>query len=92
MQASNNASNWIDLGCLTGTQSSWTTISYSLSQFIGQNVYIRFKLTSDYGITADGIYLDDIKISGIDANLIVYGDVDGDRMVSMRCDNCFWII
>ena len=84
VQASNNASNWIDLGCLTGTQSSWTTLSYSLSQFIGQNVYIRFKLTSDYGITADGIYLDDIKISGIDANLIVYGDVDGDRMVSMN--------
>ena len=84
VQASNNASNWIDLDSLTGSLSSWTTLSYSLSQFAGQNIYIRFKLTSDYGVNADGIYIDDINVSGIDANLIVYGDVNGDRLVAMN--------
>ena len=84
VQASNNASNWIDLDSLTGSLSSWTTLSYSLSQFAGQNIYIRFKLTSDYGVNADGIYIDDINFSGIDANLIVYGDINGDRLVAMN--------
>ena len=84
VQASNSATNWIDLDSLTGSLNSWTTLTYSLNQFAGQNVYIRFMLCSDAYYNNDGIYLDDIKISGIDANLIVYGDVDGDRIVSLQ--------
>jgi hypothetical protein len=81
VQASATTSNWTDLGSITGTQASWRSLSYSLEQFAGQSVYIRFALDSDWGVTGDGIYLDDITISGIGADQIIYGDVDGDKMV-----------
>ncbi|MCB5247552.1 MAG: M14 family zinc carboxypeptidase [Candidatus Cloacimonetes bacterium] len=84
VQASTSTSNWTDLGSLTGTQGSWQTLSYSLEQFAGQSVYVRFALDSDWSVNGDGIYLDDITISGIGADQIIYGDVDGDRLVSVN--------
>lgn len=84
VQASTNTSNWTTLGSITGTQSDWQTLSYSLEQFAGQSIYIRFTLKSDWSQNADGIYLDDITISGVGADQIIYGDVDGDRLITFK--------
>ncbi len=84
VQASTNTSTWTTLGSITGTQDDWQTLSYSLEQFAGQSIYIRFALKSDWAQNADGIYLDDITISGIGTDQIIYGDVDGDRLITFK--------
>lgn len=84
VQASTTTSNWTELGRITGTQADWQDFSYSLQQFSGQNVYIRFALDSDWSVNGDGIYLDDITVAGIGADQIVFGDVDSDRLISVK--------
>ncbi|MGQ9644262.1 MAG: M28 family peptidase, partial [Ignavibacterium sp.] len=46
-----------------GTQTTWAHEKMNLSQFVGQNVKIRFLLRSDGSIQNDGWYVDNIKIS-----------------------------
>ncbi len=83
VQASATTSNWTELGRITGSQAAWQDFSYSLEQFAGQNIYIRFALDSDWNVNGDGIYLDNITVAGIGADQIAYGDVDGNRLVSV---------
>jgi fibronectin type 3 domain-containing protein len=52
----------IDLA-LTGKQ-EWNAYTVSLGRFYGRSVRIRFRLVSDDVITAQGVWLDDIQISG----------------------------
>lgn len=82
VMVSNTLSNWVTLDNITGSQADWEYFSYSLQQFAGQSVYIRFVLDSDYSISGDGIYLDDIGISGIPSDAVVYGDATGERIVN----------
>ncbi|MDD3143498.1 MAG: M14 family zinc carboxypeptidase [Candidatus Cloacimonetes bacterium] len=84
VQASTSTSNWTELGRISGTQADWQDFSYSLEQFAGQSVYIRFALDSDWSVNGDGIYLNDITVAGIGADQIVFGDVDSDRLVSVK--------
>ncbi len=46
-----------------GTQLTWVHEKMNLSQFIGQNIRLRFYLRSDGSIQNDGWYVDNIKIS-----------------------------
>lgn len=84
VQASTSTSNWTTLGSFTGTQLNWEPFSFSLEQFSGQSIYIRFLLQSDWYVNADGIYLNDISVSGLSADLIGHGDIDGDRIIRVR--------
>ena len=45
-----------------GTQSSWVLEEINLSDYLGQQIKVRFQLRSDGGSTADGFYFDDFKI------------------------------
>lgn len=82
VQASNTTSNWTTLGSITGTQLSWEDMNFSLAEFAGQSLYIRFLIDTDYSVTADGIYLDDITIKGIDSTELIFGDADGNRQIT----------
>jgi len=58
-----NGSNWWKiLDKFTGTQSSWVKKVYSLSSYSGQTVRIRFRFISDYSITQEGWYVDDVLV------------------------------
>jgi carboxypeptidase T len=46
-----------------GTQSSWVLEEINLSDYLGQQIKVRFQLKSDGGTTADGFYFDDFKIA-----------------------------
>jgi len=46
-----------------GTQPQWVFEEINLSDYIGENIRIRFILRSDGGQTADGFYFDDFKVS-----------------------------
>lgn len=84
VEASINGNSWTQLSSFTGHQSEYTQQVLSLEAFSGQSVYLRFRLRSDWSQTADGIYIDDVVVSGWDATLPVYGDLSGDRIIDAR--------
>ncbi|GAA5219729.1 M14 family metallopeptidase [Membranihabitans marinus] len=47
----------------TGEQNEWLNEYISLKEYQGQKVYFKWELVSNSGITADGIYVDDMKIN-----------------------------
>jgi carboxypeptidase T len=46
-----------------GTQSNWVLEEINLSDYLGQQIKVRFQLKSDGGTTADGFYFDDFKVA-----------------------------
>jgi len=46
----------------TGFQSSWVKEEMPLDNFVGQNILIRYRLSSDQGVDYDGFYFDDLKV------------------------------
>ncbi len=83
VQASSNGSNWANLVQLTGSQTVWHTLTFPLSAYIGSNVYLRFQIDSDFGQTADGIYIDNVSISGMSSQVTVYGDIDSNWLLNL---------
>ncbi|MCS6885368.1 MAG: M36 family metallopeptidase [Acidobacteriota bacterium] len=53
---------WTPVAAFTGFQAEFADTSVDLSHFDGRKVSVRFRLTSDGGVTADGWYIDDIKV------------------------------
>jgi carboxypeptidase T len=49
-----------------GIQSSWVEESISLSDYLGQQILVRFQLVTDQSVTGDGFYFDDLKIVVMD--------------------------
>jgi PKD repeat protein len=45
-----------------GTQSTWVLEEINLSDYLGQQIKVRFQLRSDGGTNADGYYFDDFKV------------------------------
>jgi PKD repeat protein len=45
-----------------GVQSSWVLEEINLSDYLGQQIKVRFQLRADGGTNADGFYFDDFKI------------------------------
>ncbi len=82
VQASANGSDWTTLAALTGSHPDWARLTLPLPAGMGPNVQVRFRLVSDWSSTDDGIYLDDITISGIDAATVIHADADGNRRVN----------
>ncbi|MDY0151794.1 MAG: M14 family zinc carboxypeptidase [Candidatus Cloacimonas sp.] len=54
-------SNWCYLAHFNGV-TDWQLYTFSLNQFIGQQVYLRFKMSGNGWGPADGIYIDDFKV------------------------------
>jgi hypothetical protein len=82
VEASPDNSTWTQLGSFTGTQSAWTMQYFSLNSYTSGNLYLRFRLATDTSQTADGIYIDDLQISGINSNVPVYGDINGNGIIN----------
>jgi subtilisin family serine protease len=58
-----DGATWQLLLRLTGT-SGWTPHSLNLYDYLGGTVRVRFRLITDLSGTADGVWLDDIRICG----------------------------
>jgi len=54
-----------------GVQNSWVLEEINLSDYLGQEIKVRFQLRSDGGTTADGFYFDDFKIFYNEAGPVV---------------------
>lgn len=64
--SNNNGTTWQPVVSYNGTLSTWTSQSFNLTDYAqGSSQFkIRFRLTSDVSVTADGWYVDDILIKG----------------------------
>ena len=54
-----------------GNQSLWVNESILLTDYIGDEIFVRFKLYSDGGLRRDGFYFDNFKIRGISESLSI---------------------
>jgi hypothetical protein len=69
-----------------GTQLNWVHETIDISNYVNQNITIRFYFRSDGYVTADGWYVDNIKITTYEAQALFMFTVliaDGWNMVSI---------
>jgi len=81
VETSLNGSTWTTLQSFSGSQSEWEQIFIPLNQYAGQSVRLRFRIRTDTSVVADGIYIGDLSVSGLNQDTVVYGDVDGNWIV-----------
>jgi hypothetical protein len=70
-EVSENSKQWFNLDTMrfTGNNSAWLRASYSLENWVGKSVYIRFRCMYDANTTVEGFYVDDIYPSCIFASV-----------------------
>jgi carboxypeptidase T len=64
VQVSANGGAWGSLISFDGLQSSWQQVELDLSAYTGQDLRFRFILETDYSVTEDGWYIDDVMLTG----------------------------
>lgn len=72
---STNGTTWTRFFRFTGSSGGWKTYGVSMAQFAGQNVQVRFRLTSDGSVVQDGVYLDDIAL--VDVTQVAFDNAEG---------------
>ena len=60
--STNSGTTWTTLTSYSGTNMTWNKAEVNLSSYKGQTVLLRFRFYSDYSITYDGWYIDDVSI------------------------------
>ena len=58
-----------------GTQNNWVLEQIDLSDYLGEEITIRFKFESDGEVRADGFYFDDLTINILDDGTLSNADV-----------------
>lgn len=82
VQVSTDGINWTNLTQLSGVVSDWETLVFSLNDYVGSSVRIRFMINTDYSSNFDGIYVDNVIISGSQNNATAYGDIDANSLIN----------
>lgn len=65
VEVSADGTNWQALVQLTGSGESWQQPAYDLSDYAGQTVQIRFRMTSDGSVTRPGWFIDDVRVLSV---------------------------
>jgi len=62
VEVSENTKEWFNLDTtrFNGNSSGWIRKAYSLEDWIGKSIYIRFRAMTDGGVLETGFYVDDI--------------------------------
>lgn len=77
-----NGADWFELAYFTGVNQNWQNYSYSLQNYEGGNLYLKFQLSTDASVNADGVYIDNVMISGLSTVQTVYGDTDANWILN----------
>ena len=64
VQVSAGGGAWNSVVSYSGDQFSWQEVTVDLSQWAGQALRVRFALETDYSVTEDGWYIDDVMLLG----------------------------
>ena len=70
------SSNQVNEPLYDGFQNTWVKEEINLSDYLGQNILVRFQIISDGNSTEDGFYYDDFEIS------VIYGPTAIDELTS----------
>jgi hypothetical protein len=62
VEIDNNSGWWYIIDEYNGFQTSWTQAAYSLSDYAGQTVRLRFRFCSDQSVVDEGWYIDDVEV------------------------------
>ncbi len=64
--SSDNGTTWQRVASYDGTLSTWTQQTFDISTYANGSTQtkIRFRLSSDVSVTADGWYVDDVRVNG----------------------------
>ncbi|UCC12198.1 MAG: Omp28-related outer membrane protein [candidate division WOR-3 bacterium] len=62
VEIDNSSGWWHILDVYNGNQATWIQATYSLADFAGQTVRLRFRFVSDQSVTASGWYVDDVDV------------------------------
>jgi hypothetical protein len=70
--SSDNGTNWSTIAQYDGTLSTWTEQIFDITHYASGSTQmkIRFRLQTDPGLTFDGWYVDDIKLTGYCGTLV----------------------
>ncbi len=67
--STNDGSSWSEIGMINGSSDSWEQIWIPIDDYLGETIILRFRFTSDNSDTAEGWYIDDVRIvAKIDEN------------------------
>ncbi|MDC7993786.1 M14 family metallopeptidase [Altibacter sp. HG106] len=72
---SNNGSQPTGEPLYDGTQDEWVLEEIDLSEYLGENVLIRFQLRSDGGVRGDGFYFDDLTVNLVEDSILSASEV-----------------
>ncbi|HNQ43854.1 MAG TPA: carboxypeptidase regulatory-like domain-containing protein, partial [Candidatus Cloacimonadota bacterium] len=84
VEGSSNLTTWREIHRFTGQQDQWQAYSFALDEWTAGNFYLRFRIRSDNSQNADGIYINDVLISGYRNQDIIYGDVDANAIINLQ--------
>ena len=79
LKTSDSHENAMDEPLYDGLQESWVNETISLSDYLDNEILIRFKLVSDNWQRRDGFYFDDLKVKILSNNLDLI-DIDLDNI------------
>ncbi|MEM3112675.1 MAG: Omp28-related outer membrane protein [Candidatus Anstonellales archaeon] len=65
LEIDNGSGWWKKVSEYNGTVSSWTQVAYSLVNYSGQTIRIRFHFTSDGSEVQEGWYIDDVEMPSL---------------------------
>lgn len=75
-----------------GNQNNWINESILLTDYLDENILIRFKLYSDGGLRRDGFYYDNFKIKAISSNLnVINKPFDNTKIYPIPSKNLIYI-
>ncbi|WP_085504898.1 S8 family serine peptidase [Thalassobacillus devorans] len=60
---STDMENWEQLAEYNGTTDGWITSEVNLSSYAGQNVFVGFHVDTDYSVTREGLFIDDVALT-----------------------------
>ena len=75
LMISQDGENWTELERFVNESKEWTPVEIDLSKYAGEEVHIGFNAYSDFRITKDGWYIDDVGIS----DKSIYEDLDDEE-------------
>jgi hypothetical protein len=79
--------NWQTVASYDGDGTAWEAVVIDVPQLAGQRAArVRFRLSTDPGVTADGWHIDDVRVRGAGAACIT-SDTDADGITD-GTDNC----
>jgi hypothetical protein len=64
VQVSADGGSWATIASFTGYQPSWQQVNLDLGDYAVQEIAIRFALETDWSVTEDGWYIDDVVVTG----------------------------